>query len=145
MINNFINFLREEGIEIPSELIERYLSSSIELLLSSYEFPDYLYKRNILQIRTNIKDTIYVDKDFKFLKVYGVEVIFVLFNVKSLFKEFPYPNIYLLLPTKGIFKKPPADIKQHFPEGTYKYISKYYDIAFEGDAETLPQIGRAHV
>jgi len=120
--------------KIKNKLFQQEIKE-IEQEIYKYEFPDYLYKRDVLQIRTNIKDTIYVDKDFKFLKVYGAEVIFVLFNVKSLFKEFPYPDIYLLLPTKGIFKNPPADIKQYFPEGTYKYISKYYDIAFDGDTE----------
>jgi hypothetical protein len=120
--------------KIKNKLFQQEIKE-IEQEIYKYEFPDYLYKRDVLQIGRNIKDTIYVDKDFKFLKVYGVEVIFVLFNVKSLFKEFPYHDIYLLLPTKGIFKNPPADIKQYFPEGTYKYISKYYDIAFDGDAE----------
>jgi|GEM_PF-1983687 len=120
--------------KIKNKLFQQEIKE-IEQGIYKYEFPDYLYKRDILQIRTNIKDTIFVDKDFKFLKVYGAEVIFVLFNVKSLFKEFPYHDIYLLLPTKGIFKNPPADMKQYFPEGTYKYISKYYDIAFDGDTE----------
>ena len=124
-----------ETIERINQIVSRQEMEKIEKEIYKYKFPDYLYKREILQLEKEISSVVYFDKNLQRVKIYGKEVLFVLFNVKSLIKEFPYHNVYLLLPTKGIFKNPPSSIKEYFPDGTYKYISKYYDIAFDEDTE----------
>ncbi|MEO0223845.1 MAG: hypothetical protein ABIL76_01975 [candidate division WOR-3 bacterium] len=127
----------EDNLQRIYEIIAREERKKLEEKLYNYTYPEYLHKRNLHEMKKNIKEIIYFKANLEKIPVYMPDVLFVGFNLKVLmdFEGIPGKTIYLIIPVAGVYKSPPNRMKEYFPEGTYKYISKYYDIAFDEDTE----------